>query len=220
MPLQNRVTPLNEIVAVAERGMLFMGNRGCLHDGKRKLVRQIRSERRWIICQTSFNGRKRVLMSPGEYTELFFLDEATALAAGHRPCYECRRTDYNRFKTAWLEGNPSAGLNPKCSINDIDAWLHEDRLTSSGHQRTHDVVLGDLPPGTFVTLPDHGRPLLYWQGRLFAWTPGGYKPGPPTDANLEVVVRTPKSTVNALRAGYVPVVHQDHRDLGQRDRKG
>lgn len=206
MPLQNRVTPLNEIVAVSERGMLFMGNRGCLHDSNRRLVRQTCSIKRWIICQTSFKGRRRVLMSAGQYTELFFLDEATALAAGHRPCAECRRQDYNRFKAAWINGNADSGLTVRSNIDDIDACLHGDRLTSSGQQPTYDAVLGELPPGTIVTLPDQLAPLLFWRGCLFTWTTKGYERGPKVDDALDVIVRTPRSTVNALRAGYVPAI--------------
>ena len=104
MPLQNRVTPFGEIIATAARG-LYMGNRGRLHDEHRVLRRQHSSETRWLVCVTEFRGRKRVPMSPRMYTELFFLDEATALAAGHRPCAECRNPDYRRFKEFWVRAN-------------------------------------------------------------------------------------------------------------------
>ncbi|TWT58745.1 hypothetical protein KOR42_21310 [Thalassoglobus neptunius] len=99
MPLQNRVTPESVIEAVSARGM-FMGNRGCLHGCERNLVKQFCSEKRWIICETEFRGRRRALMEPGKYTELFFLDEATAFASGHRPCGECRRDRFVDFKAA------------------------------------------------------------------------------------------------------------------------
>ncbi|MCH8830686.1 MAG: hypothetical protein IID45_14005, partial [Planctomycetes bacterium] len=122
MPLQNRVTPFGRIIAVPNRGM-FMGNRGCLHDDQRRIVRQVCSYKAWVACLTEFRGRKRKLMTPGQYTELFFLDEATALAAGHRPCGECRRTDYQRFKKAWLDGNPDAGLGVNPVIKLIDQHL-------------------------------------------------------------------------------------------------
>src|SRR5437899_3068734 len=106
MPLQNRVTPFGDLIATEARGLL-MGNRGRLHDAGRRIVRYAQG-RRWIACLTSFRGRRRTVMSPGSYTELFFLDEAVALSAGHRPCAECRRQDYLRFQPAWAR----AGLGP------------------------------------------------------------------------------------------------------------
>jgi hypothetical protein len=206
MPLQNRVTPLNEIVVYPEHG-LFMGNRGRLHNDNRQISRQTSSVKRWIICLTSFKDRQRPLMSPGQYTELFFLDEATALAAGHRPCATCRRRDYDCFKASWIRGNPDAELTVKSSINDIDARLHADRTTQSEEQRTFLGRLGDLPDGTFITLPDDQTPLLLWEAKLLAWTPARYIQGPHVDDDCEVLVRTPRSTVNALRAGYIPTIH-------------
>lgn len=147
MPLQNRVTPLSEIVAYTEHG-LFMGNRGCLHDDNRQIVRHFKSKR-WIICLTSFNDRKRALMSPKQYTELFFLDEATALAAGHRPCFTCRQKEHASFKEAWVNGNPNSGLTDKSSIDKVDTQLHYERLTPDGQQQTYRAALGELPSGTF-----------------------------------------------------------------------
>src|SRR5262249_42534874 len=120
MPLQNRVTPFGELIATEARGLL-MGNRGRLHDTDRRIVRYAQG-RRWIACVTSFRGRRRTIMSPRSYTELFFLDEAVALAAGHRPCAECRRGDYARFQAAWTR----AGLG-RASADEMDRRLHADR---------------------------------------------------------------------------------------------
>ncbi|HJN12269.1 MAG: hypothetical protein QGG09_06720 [Pirellulaceae bacterium] len=211
MPLQNRVSPLNKIVAYPEHG-LFMGNRGCLHNDNQQIVRQKCSLKRWIVCLTSFKDRKRSLMSQRQYTELFFLDEATALAAGHRPCAECRRKDYRCFKEAWINGNPNSRLTANSSINKVDAWLHRDRLTKDGQQETYTAVLRELPSGTFFTIPNCQTPLLLWHGTALSWTPSGYETVPSIRDYSEVIVRTPRSTVNALRAGYIPVVHSTAED--------
>ena len=125
MPLQNRVTPFGTLVAVEGRGLL-MGNRGRLHDAKRRIVRYAQG-RRWIACLTSFRGRRRTVMSPGLYTELFFLDEAVALAAGHRPCAECRRDDYVRFRAAW-----AGAVSEDISAEGMDVRLDADRLAGRG----------------------------------------------------------------------------------------
>src|SRR5215831_17832148 len=131
MPLQNRVTPCGEILALASRGT-FMGNRGgVLHDEKRRILRHYAS-RRWITCLLEYKGRHRAVMSPGRYTELFFPDEAVALAAGHRPCAECRRERFNAFKNAW---NPNASV----SAEEIDAELHRTRIDKHGKKVTYDA---------------------------------------------------------------------------------
>jgi hypothetical protein len=206
MPLQNRVTPFSQIVAFSDRG-LFMGNRGCLHDDRKNLVRQTCSERRWIICLTSFKSRKRELMTPGNYTELFFLDEATALAAGHRPCSECRRQDYDRFKAAWITGNPDLGFDSKTKIAELDRQLHADRLNLDKTQRTFTADPASLPDGVFLAFPDGENAYLWWKGKLLRWTPAGYLAWLTTSAPAEAVVLTPRSTVAAIRAGYSPVLH-------------
>ncbi len=206
MPLQNRVTPLNEIVSYPDHG-LFMGNRGCLHDDNRKIVRHKCSVKRWIICLTSFKDRKRRLMSPEQYTELFFLDEVTALAAGHRPCAECRRGDYRLFKEAWINGNPNSGLTDKSSIDNVDAQLHRERLTADGQQQTYRATLRELPSGTFFTIDECQGPLLRWKKSIFLWTQSGYESVSAINNDSNVLVHTPQSTVNALLAGFIPVVH-------------
>jgi hypothetical protein len=197
MPLQNRVTPFGEIVAVPDRGA-WTGNRGgCFHTPDRRLKRRPWAGPRWLVCVLEFRGRHREVMSPGLYTELFFLDEATALAAGHRPCRECRRDDHERFKTAW-------GAATAVELDDV---LHRERLTAAGAKRTFDAQLSDLPDGVFVTRK--GEPtaaLLVSAGRLWRWSPAGY-----ADAGRRgretVTVLTPPSTVRALAAGYAPQRH-------------
>ena len=119
MPRQNRVNPFGELISTSAKG-LFMGNRGVLHDNQRRLTDKRWTHQHWIICLTEFKDRKRPLMSPGCYTELFFIDESTALAAGHRPCAECRRKAYNHFKQAWIKGNSHLGLPDKIGVDLID----------------------------------------------------------------------------------------------------
>lgn len=208
-PLQNRVTPLGELVAVPAHGGL-MGNRGRLHDGARRIVRRTApGYRAWVTCRLEFKGRWRPVMRPGRYTELFFLDEATALAAGHRPCGECRREDHRRFKAAWLSGNRDRGLGPATPIAVLDVVLHGDRLDPAGRQRTFPGRIEDLPDGVFLMVPDSmpAALLLLWRGALRAWAPEGYGPAVPRALRGPVVVLTPHSTVAAIRAGYVPAVH-------------
>lgn len=192
-----------------------MGNRGCLHDDQRRLVRQVTSMKRWIICLREYKNRKRVLMSPGQYTELFFLDEATALAAGHRPCAECRRQDFQRFKQAWIEGNSDAGLPLRSSVDLLDAHLDKDRRQKNQGQVTFRAQLSDLPNGAIVTVPDQQKLALWWENRLREWSFAGYGPAISCDPGCEVVVHTPRSTVNALRAGYVPVVHESLLEMAE-----
>jgi hypothetical protein len=204
MPRQNRVTPLGDIVATPERGTL-MGNRGVLHDADGR-IRRPWQLRRWIVCVLSFKGRKRQVMSPGRYTELFFLDEATALAAGHRPCAECRWERYIAFRRAWathlgLDGSPPTAV-------EIDDRLHAERVAPDRSQRTYLARLDQLPDGVFVR---HSDPVegtyLVWGDRLLAWSVGGYTLRIDRPAGVEVSVLTPASTVRAIRAGYLPEVH-------------
>src|SRR5262249_60720178 len=118
-------------------------------------------------------GRRRTVMTPGRYTELFFLDEATALAAGHRPCGECRREDHRRFRAAWIAGNPDRGLQIEGPIAAIDRELQRDRLGPDGRQRTYAARLRGLPDGVFVTRRGSAEPLLLWRGALHPWAPAG-----------------------------------------------
>ncbi len=200
--LQNRVDPNGNIIKTPARGAL-MGNRGLLHDAQQQIQRPFRLKA-WITCVLEFKGRKRSVMSPGLYTELFFLDEATSFSAGHRPCFECRRADALRFKSFWLSGNPEYGFDDRTSINEIDTIIHVQRMDRKGGKVTYEAALADLPTGTFVV--HEGRPWLVRDGLLFPWSPFGYGPGMTLPDVGRAVVLTPRSVVNAIRSGYLPGV--------------
>ncbi|HEY1188188.1 MAG TPA: hypothetical protein VGE74_11050 [Gemmata sp.] len=209
MPRPNRVTPLGEIVAVPDRG-LFMGNRGCLHDGEGTIRRSWQQER-WIVCLTEFKGRKRAVMTPGHYTELFFLDEATALAAGHRPCAACRRGRFDAFRRALVTGTES---EPLLSAVEIDRQLHTQRVAPDRSKRTHAASLDALPDGVFVLLSSGDRiPYLVLGDSLLAWTAGGYADRGERPRGAAVEVLTPELTVRAIQGGYVLELHPSARSL-------
>ena len=204
-PLQNRVTPFGEIIATPERG-LFMGNRGgCFHDDRQQLTRRRWATKQWITCLTAYKGWHRPLMAPHRYTELFFLDEAVAFAAGHRPCALCRRSDFNRFVAAWSEANPELSGPGKIRTSTLDAALHAERLTPQRAKRTFEASLGGLPDGTFVVLD--AAAWLIWNGRVHRWSPGSYDTVRPLQPAGTAQVLTPPSIVRALSAGYRPRVH-------------
>jgi hypothetical protein len=198
MPHCNRVTPFGEIVAVAGRGLL-MGNRGVLHDGERRIVRFAQG-RRWIACRTEFRGRHRAIMQPGSYTELFFLDEATALAAGHRPCAECRHADYQRFRAAWR-----ACHRDPANADAIDRRLHHDRLRGGALKRTYGADIAALPNGTYIAGQEHAW--LVWDDDLLAWSPDAYRRRRRRSTRGEVTVLTPRAIVDTITAGCHPAVH-------------
>ncbi len=206
-PLQNRVTPFGEIIATPARGTL-MGNRGgCLHDGEQGLGRRRWVSRRWIACLLEYKGWHREVMTPGRYTELFFLDEATACAAGHRPCALCRRNDFERFAAAWLEGNQGSGLSRTGGIDPIDRALHEERVH---RDRGPGLVtqLSGLPAGVFVvTAEQPARPLLWTGGGLLPWAAEGYGAPLAGPSGSTFAVLTPPSIVRAFAAGYRPGTH-------------
>jgi hypothetical protein len=200
MPLQNRVTPFGDIVTTPARGM-FTGNRGIIHDPATKTLLNKRwSTPAWITCVCDFRGRRRDVMATRSWTELFFLDEATSLAAGHRPCFFCRRADANRFRAAWEVGNGVAGVKAK----EIDAVLHRERLEGRA-KRLHPLpcALEDLPDGAMVAA--NGESYLVADGSLLRWAFGGYEQ--PDGRPSDVMLLTPPSTINALRAGYQPMLH-------------
>jgi hypothetical protein len=203
MARQNRVTPFGEIIAVSERGTV-MGNRRVLHDGDGRIQRPWQVKR-WLLCRLEFRGRRRVVMAPNRYTELFFLDEATGLAAGHRPCFECRRQCFKSYAEAWASGTPGAA-RPTAST--IDERLHAERVGPGRSKRTLRAAVVDLPDGVFVAGVEgaDGAHLL-WEGRLLAWSPGGYTASRSLPRHREVTVLTPRSTINVIRAGYVPQIH-------------
>jgi hypothetical protein len=190
-----------------------MGNRGILHDHEGGIQRQW-ALRRWILCVLEFKGRHRTVMSPNRYTELFFLDEATGLAAGHRPCAECQRRRYHEFRTAWTALKPGDGSSYLRFADEIDARLHADRLDPARAKRTFTASLADLPDGVFITrLGEHDRACLILGDSLFVWSPGGYRERLPREQAEVVTVLTPRSIVAAIRAGFSPQVHSSARTL-------
>jgi len=207
MPLQNRVTPLGELIADPARGLVY-GNRGCLHDAGGRVRRRF-AGRRWIACRLEFGGRiRRPLLQPGRYTELFFLDEATAFAAGHRPCAECRRADYVRFGAVWRDLHPG-----QVGADAIDAQLHGERLVGGRRQRHHEAPFDDLPDGTFVL--QEGEPFLVLGTLILGWAPSGYRAPRARPAGLQAPVITPPSLVEVLRAGWQPLVPLLHPSATQ-----
>ncbi|HET7737128.1 MAG TPA: hypothetical protein VFK32_01000 [Tepidiformaceae bacterium] len=206
MPRRNRVTPWNAIIATDARGTL-MGNRGQLHDDDGNLRRRW-TTLAWIACLLEFKGRKRQLMAPGLYTELFFLDEAVAFAAGHRPCFECRRPDAVRFRDTWIAANPGSGVRPGDRITALDLVLHAERVAADGTKPVTRTYLNTLPDGVFVALDDvPGEAWLNWLGQLHRYTPAGYVDARPRMRGVQVELLTPPSVVAAIAAGYVPSVH-------------
>jgi hypothetical protein len=192
--LQNRVTPAGVLVATPERGTLT-GNRGVLHDEAKQIVRPWQLVR-WIACAIEFRGRWRPVMAPGRWTELFFLDEATALAAGHRPCAQCRYADFTRFQAAFGEAHGLA--RPRA--DEIDRVLHADRLVGRRDRRTYQARLGDLPDGAMIELD--GAAWLVQPDSLQRWSFAGYGDERARTPRERVEVLTPRATVATLRAGY------------------
>jgi hypothetical protein len=200
MPLQNRVTPCGDIIAVPDRG-LFTGNRGIIHDpATRTLLKKRWSNPAWLICVCEFRGRRRKVMGGRSWTELFFLDEATAFAAGHRPCFFCRRDDANAFRAAWQQGNRVGPMLAR----EIDAVLHRERL-AGGKKRLHalPMPLQRLPDGAMVQ--SGAESYLIAQGRALRWSPSGYRAV--QNPLREAMLLTPPSTLRALAAGYRPLLH-------------
>jgi hypothetical protein len=202
-PLQNRVTPTGEIIATPHRG-LFTGNRGIIHDPATRTLTRRWASPAWLTCVCEFRGRRRQVMGGRSWTELFFLDEATALAAGHRPCFFCRRDDAVRFRGAWQAGNGVSGLRAR----DMDAVLHRERL-ERGRKRLHKLPmpLEKLPDGAMVQ--QGAESYLIAQGRALLWSPAGYRDAP--NAIKDAMLLTPPSTLRALGAGYKALLHPSSR---------
>ncbi|HEY2286205.1 MAG TPA: hypothetical protein VGH88_10735 [Streptosporangiaceae bacterium] len=201
MPLQNRVLPTGEIVADAGRG-LMMGNRGCLHGQSRQLGTARWRSQLWICCVLDWRGRCRDVMPPGRWTALFFLDEATALAAGHRPCAYCRRGDYTSFTAAW---QAARGLARPPLAREMDPVLHGERVGPQRRQVTRAAVARDLPDGVMIRAG--GQVGLYLGGSLRPWSWDGYGAPVPVGAGRHVELLTPPSVSAAIAAGYRPLVH-------------
>lgn len=204
-PLRNRVTPSGDLIATEQRGTMY-GNRGVLHNDNLVLVRR-HQVRRWLVCVLEFRGRRRPIMQPRRYTELFFLDEAVALTAGHRPCAECRNADYQSFRTAWAA---ALDLRAKPTADEIDLELHGQRCPVNDARVTYPALLSDLPDGVFIMWEQE-----YWllhNGRLRLWTPAGYTERRNLFAGPAAVL-TPRCTVDAIRMGYRPAVHQSADEI-------
>ena len=200
MPLQNRVDPFGDIVDLPMRG-LFTGNRGILHDPEtRTLTTKRWTSKAWPVCSCEYKNTRRDVMATRSWTELFFFDEATALAAGHRPCFQCRRQDADKFRAAWAKGNatsvPTAG--------DIDIILHKERLQSR-RKRLNMLLLtlDELPHGAMIAAD--GNAYLIMKGKPYRWSADGYEP-PETLPFVDGLL-TPPSTLRALKAGYLPLLH-------------
>jgi hypothetical protein len=195
---------LGELIATEARGTL-MGNRGCLHDESQR-IRRACACRRWIACVLEFRGRHRRVMAPGRYTELFFLDEATALAAGHRPCAECQHARYRLFRDVWAAANPGAVPSAPPSADEMDRVLHAERVGRGGEKHTYPGWPSELPTGAMVA-DECNRPFLVLGSVLVPWEPSGYGRAVPTPVGTEFRVLTPRSIVRALAAGYPVAVH-------------
>ena len=200
--LQNRVDPFGNLIKTQARGS-WMGNRGILHNDEQEVLRPYKLNA-WITCKLEFKGRRREVMAPKRYTELFFLDEATSFAAGHRPCFECRRNDYNRFKTLWIKGNPEYNFDEETPIKEIDDILHKERIDENNMKLTYEEDINAIPNGTFVLIDN--KPYLVFGKNIYLWTPFGYEKGMALPASDTLTVLTPKSVVNTFRVGYLPQI--------------
>ncbi|CAK2392977.1 Metal binding Ada-like protein [Vibrio crassostreae] len=199
MPLQNRVSPSGELLADNARGS-WLGNRGILHNEKKEIIRPWK-HKNWVLCELNFKERKRQVFSQNSYSELFFLDEATALSAGHRPCASCRRQRFDEFKQAW-----GAARLSELKVEEIDKVLHQDRAIRGGKKVTYNEKLENLPNGVFVEL--EGKPWLIWRNELHEWHPDGYRARADIYGDLNVTVLTPKCMVEIIVAGFIPQVDE------------
>jgi len=198
MPLCNRATPRQEVIADPARGLVY-ANRGVLVNARGEIRRRW-GVRRWIACRLEFKGRRRrPLMAPDRYTELFFTDEAAAFAAGHRPCGECRFEDYRRFCAIWQRLHPG-----QIGADAMDDQLHTERVDpQTREQRRHEMPFDGLPDGAFVLTDD--RPWLVLGDQLLEWTPAGYVAQRRARPRGETaVVLTPPTLVDVLRSGWEP----------------
>jgi methylphosphotriester-DNA--protein-cysteine methyltransferase len=212
MPLQNRVNPFGILIATPQRGA-WTGNRGVIHNDKQEIIRNY-AVKYWITCELKYKNFQRKVMTPKRWTELFFLDEATAFAAGHRPCGFCRHADFKQFKQLWLLANGQRyGLEKDAKIDVIDALIHQERLDENGLKKTFKAVLSTLPDGTFVMLNQYSEAYLWHQKTLYQWSFSGYTKVSEFAQNQEVCVLTPLSYVAVFRAGYLPEIHESISDI-------
>ncbi len=204
MPLQNRVDPWGTLLAVNARGA-WLGNRGILHNAQKEIIAPWR-HKAWITCTLVHQGIRRPIFQPHSYSELFFLDEATAFSAGHRPCAECRRARYTEFKGAWCAANRENEVR-SIRATAIDNQLHTERAARGSIKVTYSTAFQHIPVGTLIEW--QGDAWLYWQGQLNRWSPAGYVEAvdPPPLRDL-VTVLTPRSIVRIFAEGFVPQVHE------------
>ena len=202
---QISVLPSGELIRHHPQAYGWIGNRGVLHNGQGKITKPFASKA-WLACTPSrqANDPKRPLTEPGRYTLLRFLDEATALSAGHRPCWTCRRADFHRFLAAWTRGNLGQCVEVGVTVAAMDTVLHRERIDTQGLKVSFAAPIESLPGGCIAALGD--TDYLVRGDYLFRWSPTGYTQKLPRPANLSVRVWTPRSVVAAFRAGYVPHV--------------
>jgi hypothetical protein len=201
MPLQNRVTPFGELIATSARGTMFGNRGGRFHRDGRTLGARRHVSRRWICCVLDFKGRQRDVWGRG-YTELFFLDEVTALAAGHRPCFECRRADANAFAQHWAKAHR---LHAAPGADEMDFVIHSER-TEGRTKLRHRMAIDTLPDGAMISLDDAAYAVR--DGELLRWTPSGYRSGVARPRGTQAELLTPPSIVKVLKAGFQPRWHK------------
>ena len=201
MPLQNRVTPFGEFIASPARGTLFGNRGGRIHNDERRLTARRWTSKQWICCRLDFNNRHRKVWGDG-YTELFFLDEVTALAAGHRPCFECRRKDAERFAALF------SGKAKRASAPAMDKILHAERLAGKA-KRTHRRAIDTLPDGAMIVRA--GEAFAVRGNSLLHWTPAGYDRRLARPRGIAADVLTPPAILTVLARGYAPLWHASAR---------
>ncbi|MES2778036.1 MAG: hypothetical protein V4722_27920 [Bacteroidota bacterium] len=206
MPLQNRVNPFGEIIAIPQRG-LYTGNRGIIHNEHQQIVRPF-TLKAWITCSLKYKNFQRKVMTGRKWTELFFLDEATAFAAGHRPCAFCRNKDFKQFKRLWLKANNAFFTLPDEQMKTIDVLLHAERMAMQKEKLFETAPLQALPAGTMVALKnDTTTAWLWYQNNLFKWGVEGYAKPVHLAIDTVVSVLTPASIVRTFASGYYPIIH-------------
>ncbi len=211
MPLQNRVNPFSKIMATTERGA-YTGNRGVIHNAQKEIIKN-HAVKYWITCLLEYKGMHRQVMTDKRWTELFFLDEATAFAAGHRPCGFCRHSDFKRFKTLWLQANGAQySLVANTKIDVIDAIIHSERLDENNTQKTFNATLKTLPDGVLIQLLEKEDAYLWYEQQLYLWSFAGYKKYLHYNKDAMVSVLTPFSYVQVFKLGYKPQIHFSTKD--------
>lgn len=205
MPLQNRVDPWGGLNESTSKAGMLMGNRGILHDADKRIVKRW-TTKAWVACDPKFRGKSRKpLFRSGRYSELFFLDEATALSAGHRPCAYCQRGRFDAFKAAWARSAEPPLESAALPIHEVDAQLHGQRVSRGVQKITFEAQVDSLPEGTMIEVD--GTAFLLHRGRRWRWSFMGYEPADPLPPATQVRVLTPKGVVQAYSAGYKPGVH-------------